>query len=465
MRSRGSLICLVMLSLCMSSVQSAERQRLAPKLQQLSSENQRKAEAWIADLDADDYFLREKATSALAQFGSGVIPLLSNTVKNGSPEAAWRAGTALEQIALSGDEVALKQVSTAFESLLSEARPGLANVIRELANRQQWYRHTRAVEQLAKHGGQVHISAEGEEGIDFGFAEIAVEAVEEIVADADVELAEPIGAPAFEDPFSEQQVDDATRYRLAGVEPVEVSFIDQFKAKVGEALAPPEVAFAELSDVLGERIEARLVEVVEDEVEGPRLLRVELEDLAEIKAEAFAEEAIAVELEPDGSEFQSAVTIGKQWKGGDAELALLKDIRGLQMVRFEESTVTDAALTHLEKVKDLAQIYIHGGHFSPEALMKFRRQRPHVSLTARGKGMLGINATGVRIEMVQDGTPAHQAGIKKGDIVRRVAGIEVEDFLDITLTLVSRLPGDKIQVEIERSGEVHKLDVVLAERK
>ena len=362
----------------------------------------------------------------------------------------------MEQIALSGDEAALKAVTVAFEDVMKSARPGLVSVIKELADRQHWYRHARAVEQVTKAGGQIQISDDGE-GVDLGgLVELGV-ALDEI----DIEGDAAMEAAVAEDPFSLEldselsKVDDATRYRLAGVEPIEISLLDQFKEEAGKPLAAPEVAYAGLIEAL--------------EMEGGGLVAAE----GEARVAEGADEAVEVgfliggeeEPEEEGGEFQAALTIGRNWKGGDVGLALLKDIRGLQMIKFEDSPLTDAALTQLEKVKDLSAVYIVGGSFSPEALMKFRRTRPAVTLSARGKGMLGINATGIRIEFVQDNSPAAKAGIKKGDVVRRVAGQEVEDFVDITLTLVSRMPGDKIEIEIERSGEIQKLEVQLAERK
>lgn len=459
----GSLLIVVCGSLPLSAAERVGP--AAEKVTTLSPTGIRNANEWLTQLDDDDYFVREKATQKLTELGPAGIQLISQTLKSGSPEAAWRAGAAMEQIALSGDEAALKAVTVAFEDVMKSARPGLVSMIKELADRQQWYRHARAVEQIARHGGQIQVSEDGE-GVEFGGL------VELDVALDDIDVEDRVMEPAFvdgEDPFSLEldaelgKVDDATRFRLAGVEPIEISFLDQFKEVAGKPLATSEVAFAGLIEAL--------------EMEGGGLLEKEAEFRkvmeAKIAEAADADDAVEVgfligdeeELGEEGGEFQAALTIGKNWKGGDAGLALLKDIRGLQMVKFEDSPLTDAALTQLEKVKELSAVYIVGGSFSPEALMKFRRTRPMVTLSARGKGMLGINATGIRIEFVQDNSPAAKAGIKKGDVVRRVAGQEVEDFVDITLTLVSRMPGDKIEIEIERSGEVQKLEVQLAERK
>jgi hypothetical protein len=58
--------------------------------------------AWIQDLDADDFAKRDGAAGRLAAAGPIAVPLLSESLKRGSPEAAWRASAVLSRIREAG---------------------------------------------------------------------------------------------------------------------------------------------------------------------------------------------------------------------------------------------------------------------------------------------------------------------------------------------------------------------------
>ena len=89
---------------------------------------------WLAGLDADDYAVREAASRHLIEAGEAAIDVLAEGVGSTSAEAAWRASSALEQIALQGNETALTRVSAALERLSQQGRPGLARLAQRAEN-------------------------------------------------------------------------------------------------------------------------------------------------------------------------------------------------------------------------------------------------------------------------------------------------------------------------------------------
>lgn len=81
------------------------------------------------------------------------------------------------------------------------------------------------------------------------------------------------------------------------------------------------------------------------------------------------------------------------------------------------------------------------------------------------KEALGLKTRkGVLINDVFDGQPAKKAGIKTGDVVLTIDGIEIKDANSLRNTVASITPGKKLPVEIIRNGKKMKLHVTLASR-
>ena len=56
---------------------------------------------------------------------------------------------------------------------------------------------------------------------------------------------------------------------------------------------------------------------------------------------------------------------------------------------------------------------------------------------------------------------AARAGIRPGDIILRVAGLEVNTFAEMMEELGRFNPGDKINVDFERNGRTESVEVTL----
>ena len=53
---------------------------------------------WAAQLDAEDYAVREQATRSLTAAGDAGVEVLAEVSGSNSPEVAWRASEALQEI-------------------------------------------------------------------------------------------------------------------------------------------------------------------------------------------------------------------------------------------------------------------------------------------------------------------------------------------------------------------------------
>lgn len=66
---------------------------------------------------------------------------------------------------------------------------------------------------------------------------------------------------------------------------------------------------------------------------------------------------------------------------------------------------------------------------------------------------------GMRIDGVTDGKPASKAGILKGDVVKKLGGIEVKNVQDYMKALSGLKKGDTAPIEVLRNGEIKSLNV------
>lgn len=89
-----------------------------------------------------------------------------------------------------------------------------------------------------------------------------------------------------------------------------------------------------------------------------------------------------------------------------------------------------------------------------------------VSLVDRTRAeALGLPVKGgVRIERVEPGSAAEQAGLRAGDVIVKVGTIDVKNLGDLTRALTQNGPGQKVTVEYYRGSERRSTEVTLGER-
>jgi serine protease Do len=82
-------------------------------------------------------------------------------------------------------------------------------------------------------------------------------------------------------------------------------------------------------------------------------------------------------------------------------------------------------------------------------------------------GWLGISVNGDSsfIQDVEKDSPAQRAGIAKGDLIEEISGRPIVSFRDIAAALNDKQAGEKIAIQLKRSGKSLRLDVELGERK
>ena len=74
----------------------------------------------------------------------------------------------------------------------------------------------------------------------------------------------------------------------------------------------------------------------------------------------------------------------------------------------------------------------------------------------------GLEGTrGALVDMVQEDSPAEQAGIRHGDIITRIGGVEIESAPQLRLVVSQMLPGTEVDVHLVRAGKEEVIPVVL----
>lgn len=70
----------------------------------------------------------------------------------------------------------------------------------------------------------------------------------------------------------------------------------------------------------------------------------------------------------------------------------------------------------------------------------------------------------LKVEKITPKSGAEKAGLKEGDVLQTSAGMELKERADLLKSMQGKKPGDVIEIEVLRDGEVQKLDVELMAR-
>jgi PDZ domain-containing protein len=400
---------------------------------------------WVRQLDADDFCVREDASRNLTNAGLAAIEPLSEGIVSSSPEAAWRANSALEQIALRGDDAALHRVATTLQQLSQRGKPGLSGVVQELYAKQAKLRHDRAVAKIRALGGRFDGDEIGE-----ALGEGMGGAARVIVSDE-----EKLGFELGDSPdkAGKNGEDESESGTVTGAADATSPSPPPDLPPPGDVAPSDEAAIQPPPDL-------------PDDAAVPA---------GEIPLVAFTEVLIADAFAPPGlleldeaGEAHESLTIDQRWRGGDAGLSVLSDVTGLTSLSLHHAPLSDVSLKYIAALPKLQSLDIEDASFTFKALAKLREHRPELHVFARGLAMLGVNADmsgPCVLTGIYAGSGAAEAGLKEGDEIVAIAGRKVRDFSDLTIAVFSHIPGEKLAIEFHREGQPRTVEVLLKERK
>ncbi len=86
---------------------------------------------------------------------------------------------------------------------------------------------------------------------------------------------------------------------------------------------------------------------------------------------------------------------------------------------------------------------------------------PHAWLGLRDSPASPTSPDGAQIAEVVSGSPAEKAGLKVGDVIKRVGDHPVQDPQDVASAVGDHAPGDKVEIVVERDGRTITLHATL----
>ncbi len=153
------------------------------------------------------------------------------------------------------------------------------------------------------------------------------------------------------------------------------------------------------------------------------------------------------------------VILDNEWRGGDAGLAHLVDLLGLQQVVIVGSDISLAGLAELQKVERLERLWLYGTRLEPKDLAKVQALLPRVLLEYRRGGLLGVGSNSMDgtgpavVSTVQKGSAAEAAGMKVGDVIQQFNGQPVGTFKELTMKIGQLRAGDEVKLDVLREGK------------
>lgn len=161
------------------------------------------------------------------------------------------------------------------------------------------------------------------------------------------------------------------------------------------------------------------------------------------------------------------IELNASWRGGPDDLRQLPRLRGLSAVSVHGVAVDDAALAVLASLKGVQRIDLFGTGAGAEAARMLADHLPEARIDVRKGGKLGVSSLAFggpcEVRTVEPGSAADEAGIRSGDVVLSIDGVEVSSFDDLTTRLGERAPGEVVKLAVIRrdgtaDGEPERID-------
>lgn len=99
----------------------------------------------------------------------------------------------------------------------------------------------------------------------------------------------------------------------------------------------------------------------------------------------------------------------------------------------------------------------------------FIGEGPYAQLPVKGNGFLGLatevkTSGGLRVTKVGSGSPAEEAGVKDGDVILKINGMELRDRGQLQDFLKELSAGDEVVLDMQRAGKAKSITLNLGER-
>jgi hypothetical protein len=169
---------------------------------------------------------------------------------------------------------------------------------------------------------------------------------------------------------------------------------------------------------------------------------------------------------PDGKSDEVSVRLGGDWHGTADDFKLLAHVTNLDRLSAFGVPITDDDLKQLDGLNQLTAVLLFGTKVTTDGAARLAKihQDIHVD-RRRTNALFGVagedTQAGVRITVVQSGSPADRGGLTPNDIIVKLAGHDVGDFKALVSLIGNSDPGDKVTIELRRDSETLTKEVKL----
>lgn len=164
---------------------------------------------------------------------------------------------------------------------------------------------------------------------------------------------------------------------------------------------------------------------------------------------------------PWGQVLADCLLLDDGWRGGDAGLKYLRDVRDVPMIAIIGTDISPEGFAGLKLTDSVQWLWLYGTRLDEAEAERLRGALPGVQIDYRRGALLGVrgseNQGAAVVQTVQAGTAAAAAGIRPRDIIRKFDGQPVARFSELTERIAKCRPGDEVTLEIQRAEK--KLEV------
>lgn len=150
------------------------------------------------------------------------------------------------------------------------------------------------------------------------------------------------------------------------------------------------------------------------------------------------------------------VEIHAAWRGSPADLRELAHLQRLAAVSVRGVPVDAETLAVIAGLRGLLRLDLFGTGAGPGEAKLLAACLPDARIDVRRGGRLGVSSVAVggpcEIRTVEPGSAADQSGLRSGDVILSINGIDVATFDELTTRLGECAPGEEVRLAVARRG-------------
>ena len=155
------------------------------------------------------------------------------------------------------------------------------------------------------------------------------------------------------------------------------------------------------------------------------------------------------------------------------KLDALKNLQPIRGLQFEGLDLSSDLFESFGEIKQLSYINLSYCKFRPADYKALEQIRPNLQISYTAKALLGVRGpidmgqvrpgiNGCIVSEVIAGSGAQKGGMKVHDVIESVNGHKVKVFEDLRLHIAQHLPGEKLDVTVNRLGKSLDLEIELS---